>query len=179
MASGAWHMHPRARGMALCSCSNLLLQCGIHHGGFDGSAIRRDGHCDRSCAVGSSGEVMDRLLKVLQAFRLWVAVLQDHVCFAGDNARCSGVKGDTANGPHGFWPGDGLKSVPQRRGEIDQGNPGIFAVGHWCGAGVVLLSTKEDLATSDAYNGGDHAEFILFRLQVWSLLDMPFKIANI
>src|SRR5439155_25155295 len=47
------------------------------------------------------------------------------------------------------------------------------------GTGVVLLSMKEDFATTDTNDGGDHAEFISLRLQVWSLLDMPFEIANI
>src|SRR5947208_12014007 len=165
MASGAWHVHPRARGVALCGCSNVLLQRSIHHGWLDRSAIRRDHHCDGAFAVGSGSEVMDRLLKLLQAFHLWVAILQDHVRFAGNDAGCSWIKGDTANRPYGFWPGDGLKSMPQLIGEIDQGHPGILAVGHWCGAGVVLLSVKDDLATTDANNGGDHAEFIPFRLQ--------------
>src|SRR5215510_5553168 len=179
MASGAWHVHPRAGGMTLCGCSNLLLQHSIHHGWLDRCTIRGDRHGNGSCTVGSGGKVMDRLLKVLQEFHLWVAILQDHFCFAWDNAGCPWVKGDAANRPYSFWPGDGLKGVPQLIGEIDQGHPGIFAVGHGRSAGVILLSTKEDLATTDAYNRGNHTEFILFRLQVWSLLDMPFEVANI
>src|SRR5262245_29341004 len=179
MASGAWHVHPRAGGVALCGCSNLLLQRGIHHGWLDRSAIRSDRNSNGSCTVGSSGKVMDRLLKVLQAFHLWIAILQDHFRFAGNNAGRPWVKGDAANRPYGFWPSDGLKGMPQLIGEIDQGYPGIFAVGHGCGAGVVLLATKDDLATTDTNNGGDHTEFIAFRLQVWPLLNMPFEVAQI
>src|SRR5215813_5605824 len=122
MASGAWHVHPRAGGVALCSRSYLLLQRSIHHGWLDRNAVRRDRNFDWSFAVGSSGKVMDRLLKVLQAFHLWVTVLQDHFRFAGDNAGCPWVQGDATNRPHGFWSGDGLKSVPQLIGEIDQGH---------------------------------------------------------
>src|SRR5262249_22199611 len=142
-------------------------------------AVRRDRNFDWSFAVGSGGKVMDRLLKVLQAFHLWIAILQDHFRFAGNNTGRPWVKGDAANRPYGFWPGDGLKGLPQLIGEIDQGNPGVFAVGHGRGTGVVLLSMKEDFATTDTNNGGDHTEFIAFRLQVRSLLDMPFEVAHI
>src|SRR5215510_5321192 len=179
MASGAWHVHPGAGGVVLCGRSYLLLQRGIHYGGLDRHTVRRDRHCDRSFAVGSGSKLMDSLLKVLQTFLLWVAILQDHFRFAGDNTGRPWVKGDAANGPYGFWPSDGLKGVSQLIGEIDQGHPGIFAVGHGRGAGVDLLSMKDDLATTDAHNRGDHAEFIAFRLQVWALLDMPFELANI
>ena len=179
MASGAWHVYPCARGVVLCSCCNLLLQCGVHHGGLDRNTVRRDHHCHRTFTVGSGGKVMDRLLKVLQAFHLWIAILQDHFRFTRDNAGRPWVQGDAANGPDGFWPSDGLKGVPQLIGEINQSHPGIFAVGHGRSAGVVLLSTKDDLATTDAHNGGDHTELIAFRLQVWSLLDMPFEVAKI
>src|ERR1043166_7830538 len=112
MASGAWHVHPRAGGVALCGRSNLLLQRGIHKGGLNRNAVWRDRNFDESFAIGSGGKVMDRLLKVLQAFHLWVAILQDHVRLAGNNAGCPWVKGDAANRPHGFWSGNGLKGVP-------------------------------------------------------------------
>src|SRR5262245_25411534 len=106
MASGAWHVHPCAGGVALCGGSNLLLQYGIHHGWLDRLAVRGDRHGNGSGTVGSGSQVMDRLLEVLQAFHLWIAILQDHFRFAGDNAGRPWVKGDTANRPYGFWPGD-------------------------------------------------------------------------
>src|SRR5262245_9662257 len=127
MASGAWHVHPGAGGMALCGGGNLPLQRGIHHSWPDRHTVWRDRNFDGPLTVGSSGEVMPRLLQLLQAFRLWVAILQDHFCFAGDNAGRPWMQGDAANGPDGFWPSDGLKGGPQLRGEIDQGHPSIFA----------------------------------------------------
>src|SRR4029434_9897918 len=64
MASGAWHVHPCAGGVALCGCSNLLLQRGIHHSWLDRSAVRRDRNFDGSRTIGSGSKRMHRLLKV-------------------------------------------------------------------------------------------------------------------
>src|SRR5439155_4106713 len=104
--------------------------------------------------------------------------LEQHFSRTGDDARCAGIEGDAAGGPHRAWAASGREALVDINAKSGEREACVPADGHPRGAGVVLLAGEGDAVLPDPDDGRDDSDSEAAAFERLALFDMSFEISD-
>src|SRR5205823_8946225 len=102
-----------------------------------------------------------------------------HFGGARDDVGCAGIEGDATGGPDRARSNERREAIVDLDAEPRQRQPGVFANGHPCGAGMILFAGERDPVLPDADDGGDDANLEAAAFERLALLDMRLEITDV